>query len=701
MAGSSMSDVVQHLRRAVLVGEGAEASDGQLLERFVRRREASALAGLVERHGPMVWGVCRRVLADYHDAEDAFQATFLVLVRRAASIVPRHMVGNWLYGVAHQTARKARATSARRRLNEKQVSPMPEAAMAERDAARDLQEVLDRELAGLPDAYRVTIVLCDLEGKTRREAAQELGWPEGTVASRHARARSLLARRLARQGLAVTGAALAAELATQAAVSATPSIHAAGLLAASEVSQRAALLAEGVVKTMLLCKLKKAIGVLSIVLLVGALGTGWGLLPAPSAGGDVTAVVGPHAPDSDAVADEATVQAGDRKPPGKVGPPGPTAPIDRFAEPPPLPDGDAEEMLALILKNCAQALTRLDRCSAVIRRTSKDHALDRTDVYEGTFRFYRRTAGQPGQAVLELANSKDPSKIEKLIFTGTQVHEYHSPTKTIRVHELPRPLGSQTDTGSSLLAHLTGMTLADHRERYRIAWVPAPQEERQRFYHYLEITPKLAEDRRTFTRARLAISAGDFLPRQLWYLEPDGNEKTLDFKLTDDRSLRAEMFAPPQPPPGWKIQHVNVPLPGSSDAVAQDRNDPKPPTGQRQPGSADATDQIVPGDRLQVHVNGTLPDQPIHGVFRVEPAGTVPFGFAYGRVSVKGLTPEQAEKRIGEHLSRLLKDPQVRVTRYDAVAHGQDPALERRVQELEEEVRELRAAIRKLMKERQ
>src|SRR5438105_8943999 len=115
MATSQMSEVIEHLRRTVLPHEDAGRSDGQLLQDYLSRREEGALAVLVRRHGPMVWGVCRRILRQPHDAEDAFQATFLVLVRKAASIASRDLVANWLYGVAYQTALKARATAAKRK----------------------------------------------------------------------------------------------------------------------------------------------------------------------------------------------------------------------------------------------------------------------------------------------------------------------------------------------------------------------------------------------------------------------------------------------------------------------------------------------------------------------------------------------------------------------------------------------------------
>src|SRR4051794_38087079 len=111
MATSQTSEVIQHLRRTVLLREGAGMTDGRLLTDYISRRDEAALAALVHRHAPMVWGVCRRVLHNHHDAEDAFQATFLVLVRKVASIASREMVANWLYGVAHQTALKARATT--------------------------------------------------------------------------------------------------------------------------------------------------------------------------------------------------------------------------------------------------------------------------------------------------------------------------------------------------------------------------------------------------------------------------------------------------------------------------------------------------------------------------------------------------------------------------------------------------------------
>src|SRR5205809_5551032 len=175
MATSRVCEVIQHLRSVVLLRDGAGLTDEQLLKDYLSRDEEAALQTLVRRHGPMVWGVCRRVLRNWHDAEEAFQATFLVLVRRAASIASPELLANWLYGVAHQTALKARATSAKRGARERQVAMMPEPAATAQDLWSDLQPLLDQELSRLPEKYRVAIVLCDLEGKTRREAARQLG----------------------------------------------------------------------------------------------------------------------------------------------------------------------------------------------------------------------------------------------------------------------------------------------------------------------------------------------------------------------------------------------------------------------------------------------------------------------------------------------------------------------------------------------
>jgi RNA polymerase sigma factor (sigma-70 family) len=267
--------------RGAVIADGAEMGDGQLLECFVSGRDEAAFAALVRRHGPMVWGVCRRVLASHHDAEDAFQATFLVLVRKADSVRPTDRVGNWLYGVAHQTALKARQTAARRKGRERQVAVMPEPAVEGQDLWRELRPLLDQELSRLPDGYRAAIILCDLEGRTQKDAAQSLGVPEGTLSGRLFRGREMLTKRLARRGLTLSGAALAALLSQSAACVPTPTLTAtieaacltaAGRSAAGVASARAASLAEGALRSTLLTRL--AIGALLVLLPVLLCGVG-------------------------------------------------------------------------------------------------------------------------------------------------------------------------------------------------------------------------------------------------------------------------------------------------------------------------------------------------------------------------------------------------------------------------------------------
>jgi RNA polymerase sigma factor (sigma-70 family) len=284
MGTGPISEVVQHLRRTALLHDSAGWTDGQLLGDYLSRRDEAALATLVRRHGPMVWGVCRRVLGDYHDAEDAFQATFLVFVRKAGSIASRELLANWLHGVARQTALKARAIAAKRKMRERPMTVIPERAGAEADRWNDLQPLLDRELSRLPIKYRTVILLCDLESKTRKEAAQQLGLPEGTVASRLGRARAMLTKRLAQHGLAVSGGALATTLSQHVASARVPNsvalaaIEAASLFAAGQasaagaISAPAATLAEGVLKTMVAAKLKSATAMSLVFVLLCAAG---------------------------------------------------------------------------------------------------------------------------------------------------------------------------------------------------------------------------------------------------------------------------------------------------------------------------------------------------------------------------------------------------------------------------------------------
>jgi RNA polymerase sigma factor (sigma-70 family) len=218
-----LTSVLDRIRGA-LRKEDAETTDGQMLEAFVRGHDVPAMEALVRRHAPMVWGVCRRKLANYDEAEDAFQATFLVLVRKAASIRAPERLASWLYAVAQKTACKARQRAEKRISRERQVLVMPEPTAEPQDdtIGKELRALLDEKLSRLPEKYRGAVVLCDVEAKTRHEAARQLCLPAGTVASRLARGRALLARRLIRRGLAMSAVSLVAALPGQTASAAVP-----------------------------------------------------------------------------------------------------------------------------------------------------------------------------------------------------------------------------------------------------------------------------------------------------------------------------------------------------------------------------------------------------------------------------------------------------------------------------------------------
>jgi RNA polymerase sigma factor (sigma-70 family) len=286
MASGQLGNLMRFVRRLVHAPVGAERTDRQLLEQFAEQRDQAAFSELVARHGPMVFNVCRRVLDDVHAAEDAFQAAFLVLARKAASLHWHESVGNWLYETSFRTATKAKGDAARRRAREQQSAAVPRSEPMPELDWRELRAVLDQELSRLPSKYRSPLVLCYLEGKSNEEAARLLGWPVGTVSGRLARARDLLRDRLSRRGLALTVSSLSVALSRNALEAAVPpSLAASAVQSAVQFTASSAtagaiaapitLLAEGVLQAMFLHKLKLAAG---MVLLLGVFGTGLGVL---------------------------------------------------------------------------------------------------------------------------------------------------------------------------------------------------------------------------------------------------------------------------------------------------------------------------------------------------------------------------------------------------------------------------------------
>jgi RNA polymerase sigma factor (sigma-70 family) len=256
-------------RLRTVLSPAERGTAGQLLGRFLATRDEAAFAELVRRFGPMVLGVCRRGVGDPHLAEDAFQATFLVLARKAAAVRPRGRVAGYLYGVAVRTAREARTVLARTRRRETGYADGPGRPTADPD--RDALAVLDEEIARLPDQLRAAVVACELDGRPRRDVAAELGIPEGTLSSRLAKGRSLLGRRLRSRGVAAPTILIATSIVPPNLAAETVRVVSEPTLAPSAV----AALAAGVSKMMLVTRLATAIVVASSLAL--------GLFYAPSA----------------------------------------------------------------------------------------------------------------------------------------------------------------------------------------------------------------------------------------------------------------------------------------------------------------------------------------------------------------------------------------------------------------------------------
>jgi RNA polymerase sigma factor (sigma-70 family) len=292
MAHRQFSLLLRHIRKLTGVRSADAVTDRQLLERFALSHEEAAFDALVERYGPVVLGLCRRVLHDADDADDAFQATFLILARKAGAIRKQASVGSWLYGVAYRVSLEAKTRVARRRVRERQVADMgpdtdgpgdiPHEADPSTEAAwRELRPMLDDELLRLPEKYRAPVILCYMQGKTNEEAAAQLRWPSGTVKGRLSRARDLLRSRLTRRGVALSTGLLTSVLAEQAvarvpAVLAVSTKKAAALFATGKVAlalapARVFALAEGALKAMLIHKAKRFASVMLVLGLLGAL----------------------------------------------------------------------------------------------------------------------------------------------------------------------------------------------------------------------------------------------------------------------------------------------------------------------------------------------------------------------------------------------------------------------------------------------
>jgi RNA polymerase sigma factor (sigma-70 family) len=281
MVNGNLGTVLEHIRQLFGTAGGTALTDGQLLDNFVTRHDETAFAALLHRHGPMVLGVCRRILHHAQDVDDAFQATFLVLIRKAGSIARKESVGSWLYGVAYRIAVRARSHMNKRSNRERPITDTAESPPGPSADVRELQTVVDEALHGLPEKYRAPLVLHYLGGKTKSETARQLGWTEGTVSGRLARGRQLLRARLARRGLDVSAGVIAWVLSYNGASGAVPlallnttlkvGVQAVtGKLVAGVASVRAAAMADALLRSLLLARLKLGAGLIVVMSFLAA-----------------------------------------------------------------------------------------------------------------------------------------------------------------------------------------------------------------------------------------------------------------------------------------------------------------------------------------------------------------------------------------------------------------------------------------------
>ncbi len=529
-----------------------ETSDARLLARFIASGDPEAFEMLVTRHGSMVLAVCRRVAKDSHLADEAFQAVFLVLIRRAATIRPREAVRGWLYGVAVRTARTARTRTDRRRKRELSVPTLPDRpAPLPLTADPDELLALDEEIAGLPDWLRSVVVLCELDGLSRKDAAVRLGIPEGTLSSRLAKARKLLAAALRARGV-VPAAGLGSLLSQSPSRAAVPPPLAAAtvrLATPGAVPAGVNELLQGVLRTMLMEKLKSVtIGGLFACGLVGML-VAVDPLPAEACHRFVRVARAPTVWVCPAPAPPVVVTPVVSAPP-VMPPPVATQP----------PAATVDPKLAAHLAAWEKQREGFTNVYASLEVTKTESVFKRERHYLGSVLHMR-----PDFTRLRLDNVADPTKAdyEAYIRNGNVLYEYNGLLKTITEYHLNDKKIDLTDLKSDdkvesvdpaswwgkFLARMFSVSLSAERmpisvlsqisakeylERYQITLF-----KEDNYYLYLDIKPRDAADRQEFEQIRIALMGPKvkaplvpYSPAQLYILRPNGDTESWRFKET-------------------------------------------------------------------------------------------------------------------------------------------------------------------------
>jgi RNA polymerase sigma factor (sigma-70 family) len=532
MGRTPLGTLIRLVRRLADVADGDDESDGHFLQRFVRCRDGDAFAVLVQRHGRLVWSVCRRVLPCDADAEDAFQATFLALSRHAAGIRVGEALASWLYRVAHRVARKAMQERDARQAGERAAERPMHAPPHDDLAHRELRAVVDEELRRLPEKLQAPFLLCCLEGKSKAEAARQLGWKLGTVSGRLAEARKRMRRSLLRRGVtpaaAATAIAVESSLAPAAALTANTVQTAVGAAVAS-ASARIALLAEGACEAM---SARKAIVV--IVLLVGGLLAGGGIWISRPA----VEAQAPAAPQRVEAAPEAEE------------PPPPDPPTPR-----PSPD-----RLDVVLRRWHAALDRVQTATCQLTRTDKDEDAGKVEVASAAFRYLKANDSWE----LDRRKKRGAEEADRIISHKKEMYWYFPHVK--EVWKMQKPLGwplaeMASDPSWALLG---GMTPAAAKEQFD--WKLVKED---KWYIYLAIEPRNKQDREKYPAARLVLLRDSYLPRQLWLQTPNG-DVTWDIAKLDTTVALTKADFEPKVPAGWRLADLalkplaEADLPGGS-----------------------------------------------------------------------------------------------------------------------------------------
>jgi RNA polymerase sigma factor (sigma-70 family) len=651
MSSGSRSDLLQQFRTLFESGTVAALTDGQLLERFLVSRDDGgevAFAALVARHGPMVLGVCRRALADPNDVADAFQATFLVLVRKARSIRVDDSLGRWLYGVSRRVAGRARAVAARRPRAEAGQLDALAAVLPDPDGF-ELAAMLDEELARLPETYRSAVVLCDLGGLTHEEAARDLICPVGTIKSRLSRGRRRLKERLERRGLnpsTLANVPTVPPWLAEAAVRASVVSSLSGKPAVGVVSTSAFTLAEGVLKSMTGIKLKLAA---AAALSIGVIATGASVL--------------------------AQGQRGDAKPPvaGSSEAPGAADPLRSEIDEPGkhvvevLGDRVKLDGKPATLEGLAKSLQSMieDKASPgplVIVRVSNDQKYgDVKRVIDAV------EAARIPQIRVEPAGSKIEAKLEEPISLLLkekplgEVIELLSQQTGLNFILDPKGLAEKGLTRTTPVSLAAKEIKLKHALKYLLQ--PLQLTYRVEDDVVLITVPMAAQAQASaelqaeLARARMALTKAQRESRDAKdpaIVRARARVAKLEAGITMiDRVLATVREDPTEPKAGeklanpgrkaWPVRGVGAEPPREFTKVAM-------------------PDYIVePPDVILVEVLEALPGRPISGERLVRPDGKISLGF-YGEVYVAGLTLAEIKAKVALHLRQYLLDDNLGLT---------------------------------------